>query len=136
MYHCSSRFRFHALVLEKFTYRTIALVTISAGISILTSNQITVVGVTVMQTGGDGIYVGLQSNEINISSVALIANYRNAMSVTGVVGLIVENSVLMDTKGTCCMVRIAFDATHCYSSSNTFLEWRGSGARNAEGVRS
>lgn len=43
------------------------------------------------------------SIEILVRDCNLTDNYRNAMSVTGVVNLLVENTILARTGGTCCM---------------------------------
>ena len=76
-----------------------------AGLSILNSTSVSITGLTVLETGGDCIYVGAHSSNITVQGCNLTAGYRNAMSVTGVVGLLVQDSVLADTGGTCCMVR-------------------------------
>ena len=97
------------------------------GIDISSSHNILVEGVTVTQTGGDGINIGgdqglmdecereiragkgysryCDSTNIHVRDVQLLNNSRNAMSVTGVVNLTVERSVLAQTglvSGTCC----------------------------------
>ena len=97
------------------------------GIDISSSHDIVVEGVTVTQTGGDGINIGgdqalmgkcereiragsmfsryCDSSNVHIRDVKLLNNSRNAMSVTGVVNLTVERSLLAQTglgSGTCC----------------------------------
>jgi hypothetical protein len=97
------------------------------GIEIGSSHHILIEGVTVTQTGGDGIDIGgdqslmdecereiragssysryCDSTNIHVRDVQLLNNSRNAMSVTGVVNLTVERSRLAQTgsgSGTCC----------------------------------
>lgn len=97
------------------------------GIDISSSHEILVEGVTVTQTGGDGINIGgdqslmdecereiragskfsqyCDSTNVHVRDVQLLNNSRNAMSVTGVVNLTVERSLLAQTglvSGTCC----------------------------------
>eukprot|EP00039_Didymoeca_costata_P015420 m.262101 g.262101 ORF g.262101 m.262101 type:complete len:833 (-) comp16222_c0_seq1:188-2686(-) len=82
------------------------------GISVTSASSILIEGVTVVASGGDGINIGGNTNvihtvpnsvDVHVRDVNLTDNYRNAMSVTGVDGLLVENSLLAKTGGTCCM---------------------------------
>ena len=116
------------------------------GIEIGSSHHILVEGVTVTQTGGDGIDIGgdqgfmdecerevragkqsryCDSTNIHIRDVQLLNNSRNAMSVTGVVNLTVERSMLADTglvSGTCCKGGVDMEVcTVCLSVCLTCL---------------
>ena len=76
-----------------------------AGIQLLGARRISVVGLTVEETGGDGVYFGLTarrkaqpwSSNITLDNVVLTRCYRQGMSVTSVDGLHVRDTVLSDT---------------------------------------
>ncbi len=73
-------------------------------LSFLSCNNITVKGLTLNDSGGDGIFIGAGANEppcqnIHIADVVCDNNYRAGIGVNSVSELIVENSVLINTKG-------------------------------------
>ncbi len=77
------------------------------GIAIYGSRNILLDGLTVTETGGDGVYisnilgqVGTPNRNITIVGCNLTANYRNAMSVISVDGLRVQRTILSLSKGT------------------------------------
>ena len=58
-------------------------------------------GLTVTEAGGDGIYIGQVLNRnVTISNVTIAKSYRNALTVSNVIGLRVFNTVLSLTNGT------------------------------------
>lgn len=77
------------------------------GIAIYGSRNILLDGLTVTETGGDGVYLsnilgdlGTPNHNITVSRCNLTSNYRNAMSVISVDGLKVEHTILSLSKGT------------------------------------
>ena len=69
-------------------------------ISINTSDHITVSGVTCRDSWSDGIYVSDGCTNITVSNVICDNNRRQGMSITAVVGMLVENSTFSNTHGT------------------------------------
>eukprot|EP00041_Stephanoeca_diplocostata_P032483 m.1041146 g.1041146 ORF g.1041146 m.1041146 type:complete len:1572 (-) comp24157_c0_seq4:1290-6005(-) len=87
-------------------------------VSITSSRHITIEGIHANASGGDGIYIGgdgafidqcnatgelCDSKDVVVRDCDLTNNYRNAMSVTGVVNLSVQRTLLALSNGTCCM---------------------------------
>ena len=77
------------------------------GVAIYGSHNVLLDGLTVTETGGDGVYVsnilgqlGTPNRNVSILNCNLTGNYRNAISVISVAGLRVENTVLAMSKGT------------------------------------
>ena len=77
------------------------------GMAIYGSRNVLLDGLTVTETGGDGVYVsnilgqlGTPNRNVSILNCNLTGNYRNAISVISVAGLRVENTVLAMSKGT------------------------------------
>lgn len=79
------------------------------GLSIENSVNVTVKGLTIRDTGGDGIYIGganywqdnlTYSKDILIEDVRCINNYRQGMSITSVENMKVINCHFSRTKGT------------------------------------
>lgn len=76
----------------------------------LSSANIVVEGLTLEESGGDGIYVGeigegkqswhLPCRDVVIRGCRCVRNYRQGISVISVDGLLIENSDLSDTAGT------------------------------------
>jgi len=75
------------------------------GISIISSENVTITGVTVTDTGGDGIYIGDQRGHgpcknIHIANVTCDNNHRQGISVINVEKLLIEKTVMRNTRGT------------------------------------
>jgi len=78
------------------------------GIKILSCNNINIYGLTIMGTGGDGIYISqlrkenfpLYSSNIVIKDMKIIDNYRQGISVISARNLLIDNCYISGTKGT------------------------------------
>ena len=75
------------------------------GLNVLSSSNINVYGLTIENTGGDGIYLGktgttLWNSSVHVKDVVSDNNYRQGMSIISVDGLLVENSQFINTSGT------------------------------------
>jgi len=75
------------------------------GISIISSENVKVSGLTVTDTGGDGIYIGVTGDRgpcknIHIADVVCDNNHRQGISVISVEGLLIERTVMKNTRGT------------------------------------
>lgn len=77
------------------------------GISLYGATNVRLDGLTVTETGGDGVYIsnvlgeiGTPNHNITIANCDLISNYRNAISVISVDGLLIVNTTLAKSKGT------------------------------------
>ena len=78
-----------------------------AGLTWLDCRTVTMLGLTIRDTGGDGIYIGReQSKDILIRDVVCDSNHRQGMSVTSAENLHVENCVFSNTVGTSPMAGI------------------------------
>jgi polygalacturonase len=74
-------------------------------LQILGCTNVKVLGVTLRDSGGDGIYVSGSGNQpyskdVHIKDVVCDNNYRQGISIIGVDGLVVENCVFQNTWGT------------------------------------
>lgn len=69
------------------------------GLQITSSQQVVVSGVTARECWGDGFYIS-QCSDVTLCSIVADHNRRNGLSVTGCDGLMVRNSVFMNTQGT------------------------------------
>ncbi|MBN2447247.1 MAG: right-handed parallel beta-helix repeat-containing protein [Phycisphaerae bacterium] len=69
------------------------------------STNITIEGLTLASSGGDGIYIGANSKthppcrNVVIRNVVCDDNFRQGISVTSVDGLLIENCILKNTSG-------------------------------------
>jgi len=80
------------------------------GIMCLSSSNIKIMGFTIADTGGDGIYLGNTAAEfigkpaynknIVIKDCLFDNNYRQGISIIGAVNLLIENCVFKNTSGT------------------------------------
>jgi hypothetical protein len=78
------------------------------GINLRGANNVSISGLTIRDTGGDGIYVGTGLGEnkngycrnIHIRDVVCDNNFRQGISVISVENLLLENSALLNTNGT------------------------------------
>ena len=90
------------------------------GISIKQSSNITIRGLEVRDSGGDGIYIGGTSEEGSYSSdiivdyVTAINNKRQGMSIVSAEGVWVSNSVFTETKGTLPEAGLDIEPNHEY----------------------
>eukprot|EP01052_Picozoa_sp_SAG31_P049104 SAG31_NODE_10596_length_1119_cov_1.231373_1_plen_242_part_10 len=76
------------------------------GINILGSRNVTIEGVRVTDTGGDGIYIGpadshkfADSHNVAIRNVEVVNASRCGLGITGVIGLLVQNVIVSATHG-------------------------------------
>jgi hypothetical protein len=74
------------------------------GISLGTVSNFKILGLTIKDTGGDGIYVGasqgLYSDKVFIKDVTLDNNYRQGISVISAKDLVIDNAIILNTNGT------------------------------------
>jgi parallel beta-helix repeat protein len=69
------------------------------GIEILASNTVTLQGITSKNNWGDGFYFGQNSSNITACSVTANNNRRNGATLTFVNGVVIENSMFIDSNG-------------------------------------
>ncbi|NOY81307.1 MAG: right-handed parallel beta-helix repeat-containing protein [Kiritimatiellaeota bacterium] len=86
-------------------------------LNILSSKNIKVYGLTLALSGGDGIYLGVSkrgvtNRNIHIKDVICDRNYRQGISVISARDLLIENTVMRDTRGTPPMAGIDFEPNH------------------------
>lgn len=84
------------------------------GLKILGSSNVTIEGLTIEKTGGDGIYISggsgqSYSKNITIRNVILYDNYRQGISVISADHLRIENVIMRNTGGTPPMAGIDFE---------------------------
>lgn len=84
------------------------------GFAIWQSSNILLEGLTIMETGGDGIYIGQSKNSpvcenITLKNLHLENNHRQGISVTAVKNLLIENCHVTGTQGTPPMAGIDFE---------------------------
>lgn len=86
------------------------------GISIRGSTDVIVEGLTIRDTGGDGIYLGRGTKKYNenviIRDIVADNNYRQGISVITAKNLLIEDSVFKNTGGTAPMAGIDFEPNH------------------------
>jgi hypothetical protein len=86
-----------------------------AGIEAYSVSNFQVKGLTIENTGGDGIYLGtypnpaLTNSNVVIKDVTLKNNYRNGISVISANGLTVDNATVLSTNGTAPKAGIDFE---------------------------
>lgn len=83
-------------------------------LSILSSTNIEVRGLTLAESGGDGIYLGTSKSgasnkNIRIKDVVCDRNYRQGISVITADGLLIEDTVMRNTDGTAPRAGIDFE---------------------------
>jgi hypothetical protein len=74
-------------------------------LSIRSSSNVRVYGLTLAESGGDGIYLGVAKSgvtntDIHIKDVVCDSNYRQGISVISARNLLIENCILKNTSGT------------------------------------
>lgn len=87
------------------------------GLSFRSCTNIKVLGLTVTESGGDGIYLGtatqgVTNRDILIKDVVCDRNYRQGISVITAENLLIENTVMRDTAGTAPQAGIDFEPNH------------------------
>jgi len=70
------------------------------GLSIQISQHVVVEGVTAKECWGDGFYVTYLCSDITFCNVVADHNRRQGLSITGVDGMVVRNSIFKNTTGT------------------------------------
>ncbi|MDY0169419.1 MAG: right-handed parallel beta-helix repeat-containing protein [Thermoguttaceae bacterium] len=80
-------------------------------------NDVTVLGLTLTESGGDGIYLGAGRNRetnrnVTIRDVVCDRNYRQGISVITAENLLIEDCVLKNTAGTAPAAGIDFEPNH------------------------
>jgi hypothetical protein len=83
------------------------------GINLRGCRNVQILGLTIENTGGDGIYLGRGARPVNeaivIRDVLADNNYRQGISVISARDLLIENSVFRNTSGTAPMAGIDFE---------------------------
>src|SRR5699024_4453134 len=76
------------------------------GLGLYNCTNVTIEGLTIERSGGDGIYISGNHNKpttfsknIVIKDVKCVSNYRNGISVISVDGLLLDNVVMSYTRG-------------------------------------
>jgi hypothetical protein len=86
-------------------------------LSIRSCTNVKVYGLTLAESGGDGIYLGtatqwVTNKDIHIKDVVCDRNYRQGISVITAENLLIENTVMRDTAGTAPQAGIDFEPNH------------------------
>lgn len=81
--------------------------------------NVTVLGLTLAESGGDGIYLGVGRNRatnrnVTIRDVVCDRNYRQGISVITAENLLIEDCVLKNTAGTAPAAGIDFEPNHAH----------------------
>ncbi|QDT90019.1 right-handed parallel beta-helix repeat-containing protein [Gimesia algae] len=87
------------------------------GISIRSCSNVTVSGLVIRETGGDGVYLGVSkrgvtNRKITIRDVVFERNYRQGISIISAADLLIENTVFKETAGTAPMAGVDFEPNH------------------------
>lgn len=83
-------------------------------VQFFSSRNIKIYGLTLAESGGDGIYLGtaergITNQNVHIKDVICDRNYRQGLSVITAEDLLIENTILRDTAGTPPMAGIDFE---------------------------
>ncbi len=83
-------------------------------VSIKSSRNVKVLGLRLLESGGDGIYLGVSkagvtNTDVLIKDVVCERHYRQGISVISAENLLIEDTVLKDTAGTAPMAGIDFE---------------------------
>ncbi|MCA9021547.1 MAG: right-handed parallel beta-helix repeat-containing protein, partial [Planctomycetaceae bacterium] len=84
------------------------------GISVRTCSNVTISGLVIRETGGDGIYLGVAkpgvtNRKITIRDVVFERNYRQGVSIISAEDLLIEDCVFKETSGTAPMAGVDFE---------------------------
>lgn len=86
-------------------------------LNISSCTKVRVHGLTLAESGGDGIYLGVAkagvpNRDIEIKDVICDGNHRQGISVISAENLLIENTILKNTGGTAPMAGIDFEPNH------------------------
>ncbi|MCB9941266.1 MAG: right-handed parallel beta-helix repeat-containing protein [Planctomycetaceae bacterium] len=86
-------------------------------LQIKSSSNVKVSGLTMAESGGDGIYLGVATRgvtnkNVHIQDVVLEKHYRQGISVITAEDLLIENTIMRTTAGTAPMAGIDFEPNH------------------------
>jgi hypothetical protein len=86
-------------------------------LNIRSCTGVVITGLTILESGGDGIYLGVSpeggtNTDVEIRDVVCDRNYRQGISVISARGLRIENTILRATSGTAPMAGIDFEPNH------------------------
>ncbi len=86
-------------------------------LSFKSCSRVRIAGLTLADSGGDGIYLGVARKAVPcsdfvIKDVTCVNNYRQGISVISARNLLIEDCVLKDTGGTAPMAGIDFEPNH------------------------
>jgi hypothetical protein len=86
-------------------------------LSIRSCANVKVLGLTLAESGGDGIYLGVSkrgvtNSSVHIRDVVCDANHRQGISVISAEDLLIENTVMRNTSGTAPQAGIDFEPNH------------------------
>jgi hypothetical protein len=81
-------------------------------LSLLGAVRVTVENMSFVESGGDGICLGRAAQDIVIRKCRCIDNHRQGISVCSVKNLLIEDCVLVNTRGTPPMAGIDFEPDH------------------------
>ncbi|MBN1854935.1 MAG: right-handed parallel beta-helix repeat-containing protein [Pirellulales bacterium] len=109
-----STFRMHKSDYHKPPYQ---LAEWRHALSLRGCEDVTIEGLTLAESGGDGIYLGVGSNNatnrnITIRNVICDGNNRQGISVITAENLLIENCMFMNTRGTAPQAGIDFEPNH------------------------
>jgi parallel beta-helix repeat protein len=87
------------------------------GISLLGCRNITISGLQISNSGGDGIYIGrgqesTYCDQVHIKDVVCSDNFRNGISIVSAQNLLIEHCVVRNTRGTPPEIGIDFEPDH------------------------
>jgi len=82
------------------------------GLALLACHDVTVQGLTIARSGGDGIYVGSGCRDIVVRDVTCEANHRQGISVISAENLLIERCTLRATQGTSPQAGIDFEPNY------------------------
>ena len=84
------------------------------GISVRSCSNVSISGLVIRETGGDGVYLGVAkpgvtNRKITIKDVVFERNYRQGISIISAQDLLIENTVFKETAGTAPMAGVDFE---------------------------
>lgn len=112
------------------------------GISLFECKNVIIRGITVTETGGDGLYLGSHGSGYNknvlVENMIFDGNYRQGMSVISADGLTIRHSKFLNTAGTAPQAGIDFEPnqrgqriSNCVIENSEFINNKGSGVEIA-----
>ncbi len=84
------------------------------GISLRSCSNVSISGLVIRETGGDGVYLGVAkrgvtNQKITIKNVVFERNYRQGISIISAEDLLIENTEFKETAGTAPMAGVDFE---------------------------